>query len=62
MDIKNARTIYIYEEDLDSLLPDGLMTGTMLDYVVYRNRTREKGIVCSCGSGLYGDMKRARYT
>ncbi|KAE9060852.1 hypothetical protein PF007_g30458 [Phytophthora fragariae] len=56
------RVIFMYQEDLDSLLPDGLLTGTVLDYFIYRYMAGVQGLVCACGSGMYLAMETARYT
>ncbi|KAE9129987.1 hypothetical protein PF007_g4698 [Phytophthora fragariae] len=58
----DPRSIHIYRDDLDSLLSLSSMTGTVLDYFIYRDMVKQNGLVCSYGTSLYLSMEVARFT
>jgi hypothetical protein len=61
-DPENSRTIYIYPEDLDSLLSDASLTQTALDYVICRYMTHEKAVVRSLPTDAYVMMEKAQFS
>lgn len=54
--------VYIYQDDLDILLPDGLATASILDYFIYRSMPRQYRLIYVCGIGMYLSMEVTKYT